>query len=241
MRSLSFTERCWREIEPLRRAILEHPFLLGLVDGTLPEDRFRAYIIQDSLYLLSYARTLSALAARAPSPADTAFLASCAAEAIAVEQALHAELLDLLALTSEEVQTATPGPTTLAYTSFMSATVQSETFLVGVGSVLPCFWIYAEVGNELARRGSDHVVYRRWIETYGGDEYAGIVAQAIELADRAANGIGAAEEARARHVFSLTSRYEWMFWEAAWREESWPLGLAKDNTRSSDPGLPARA
>ena len=84
----TFTQRCWKDIEQLRLAILEHPFLLGLVDGTLPEHRFRSYVIQDSLYLLSYARTLAAIAARARSPADTSFLAGSAVSAVAVEQEL---------------------------------------------------------------------------------------------------------------------------------------------------------
>ena len=221
----TFTTRAWDEVAPLRRAILEHPFLLGLVDGSLPEHRFRAYIVQDSLYLLSYARTLSVLAARAHSPGDTALLAGSAAEAVAVEQELHTELLGLLGLTSEEVHTATPVPTTLAYTSFMDATAYADTFLVGVGSVLPCFWIYAEVGEELARRGSSHPVYRRWIESYAADEYSSFVASVVELADRAGEGVGAAEDARARRAFALASRYEWMFWDAAWQEERWPLEL----------------
>lgn len=219
----TFTGRCWRDVEQLRRAILEHPFLLGLVDGTLPEHRFRSYVVQDSLYLLSYSRTLAVLAARARTPGDTSLLAGSAASTVAVEQELHGELLGLLGLTSEDVQTADPGPTTLAYTSFMAAMAYGDTFLVGISSVLPCFWIYAEVGEELARRGSAHPVYRRWIESYAAEEYAAFVASAIELADRAGAEVAPAEEARARLVFSLASRYEWMFWDAAWREEAWPL------------------
>jgi len=228
----TFTQRCWKDVEHLRHAILEHPFLLGLVDGTLPEHRFRSYIVQDSLYLQSYARTLAVLAARAQAPLDTSFLAGSAASAVAAEQELHAELLGLLDLTSDEVQAAEPVPATLAYTSFMAAMTYGDTFLVGLASVLPCFWIYAEVGEELARRGSEHPVYRRWIESYAAEEYAGFVASAIELTDRAGAEVAPAEEARARRVFSLANRYEWMFWDAAWQEEAWPLTLAEHVERT---------
>jgi thiaminase/transcriptional activator TenA len=226
----TFTQRCWQDVEPLRRAIHEHPFLLGLVDGTLPEHRFRSYIVQDSLYLLAYARTLAVLAARAQTPADTSFLAGSAVSAVAVEQELHAELLGLLDLTSEEVQNADPVPTTLAYTSLMAAMAYGDTFLVGLASVLPCFWIYAEVGEELATQGSEHPVYRRWIESYAAEEYAAVVASAIELTDRAGAAVGEAEELRARRVFSLASRYEWMFWDAAWQEQAWPLAAGSERT-----------
>lgn len=228
----TFTQRCWKDVEQLRHAILEHPFLLGLVDGTLPEHRFRSYILQDSLYLLSYASALAVLAARAQTPMDTSLLAGSAVSAVAAEQELHAELLGLLDLTSQEVQTAEPLPTTLAYTSFMAAMTWSDTFLVGLASVLPCFWIYAEVGEELARRGSEHPVYRRWIESYAAEEYAGFVASTIALTDRAGAEVAPAEERRARRAFSLASRYEWMFWDAAWQEEAWPLALADHGERT---------
>jgi thiaminase/transcriptional activator TenA len=232
--SASFTQRCWSEIEPVRRAILEHPFLVGLVDGSLPEQRFRSYIVQDSLYLRSYARTLAALAAKAQAPADTALLAGGAAQAVAVEQELHAELLGLLGLTSGEVETARALPTTLAYTSFLDAVALRDTFLTGVASVLPCFWIYAEVGDQLVRGSSQHPVYRRWIESYAAEEYGEVVASVIELTDRAAAEVAAAEDARARRAFSIASRYEWMFWDAAWREETWPLAVAGETPAVGD-------
>jgi hypothetical protein len=47
--------------------------------------------------------------------------------------------------------------------------------------------------------------------------------EALALADRIGSRLGGDDEARARHHFTLTSRYEWMFWHAAWRLEKWPL------------------
>jgi len=58
---------------------------------------------------------------------------------------------------------------------------------------------------------------------YGGDEFAVAVAEVLACGDAVGAGLGSADDARARQHFAITSRYEWMFWDAAWRLEQWPL------------------
>ena len=63
---MTFTAELWASITPIYAAILRHPFLRGLTDGSLSEDAFRFYVIQDAHYLRDFARALSIAAARAP-------------------------------------------------------------------------------------------------------------------------------------------------------------------------------
>src|ERR1700722_4616807 len=63
----------------------------------------------------------------------------------------------------------------------------------------------------------------RWIDTYADDEYQTIVAEVLALADDVGLTLCAAEETRARAHFATSARYEWMFWDAAWRREVWPV------------------
>jgi thiaminase/transcriptional activator TenA len=89
--------------------------------------------------------------------------------------------------------------------------------------VLPCLWIYGRVGQHLHEQGSPNPVYQRWIDTYAGPEYAGEVAEVLELADQAGRDLPAGQKAQARAHFETGARYEWMFWDAAYRRESWPV------------------
>ena len=57
-------------------------------------------------------------------------------------------------------------------------------FAEALGAVLPCYWIYWEVGKALLERGSPDPLYRRWIDTYGGEEFAAVVRAVLELTDR---------------------------------------------------------
>src|SRR5258708_777526 len=80
-------------------------------------------------------------------------------------------------LCSQNVDAIRVGPAALAYTSYLLATAPRGTFADGFAAVLPCYWIYAEVGAELVGRGSPDPRYQRWIDTYAGDEYQTIVAE----------------------------------------------------------------
>jgi thiaminase (transcriptional activator TenA) len=218
-----WTGQLWGEIEPVYDAILGHPFINGLSSGELSVDSFVHFISQDTHYLQDYVRTLLILAAKAPDFAVTKMLTTHAAAAATAETGLHAELMKDLGRHPDELLAFDARPTTRAYSSFMLATVLSGSFADGLATILPCFWIYAEVGMHLKRVGSPNPVYQRWIDSYGSDEYLGEVNLALELTDRIGLGLGPEAEAAARQHFRTAARYEWMFWDAAHRREAWPV------------------
>ena len=145
--------RLWADIESIFAAILAHPFLTGLTDGGLDEAAFAQYVAQDVHYLRDYARALAIVGAKAPTLVDTAMFARHAAEVFDVELALHSTLLPELGLDPSRLGAMPPTPTTLAYTSYLLATAYGGSFADGLAAVLPCYWIYAEVGAALARAG----------------------------------------------------------------------------------------
>ena len=219
----SYSATLWNGIAPLYDAILDHPFLVGLTDGTLDEAAFRFYVIQDARYLDGFARALSIAAARAPQSADVAMFNRHAAGAMEVERSLHEELLGAFGLDASEVRDTPPAPTTLAYTSYLLATAYSGSFAEALGALLPCYWIYWEVGKTLLATGSAHPLYARWIATYGGEEYGQIVRDVLALTERVGEGLSASERRAVTERFNLASRYEWMFWDSALKMESWPV------------------
>jgi thiaminase (transcriptional activator TenA) len=219
----SFSAELWQGVAGVYDAILAHPFLAGLTDGSLPHDAFAFYVVQDAIYLHGYAQALAAVASRAPTPSQAEMFARHAADAIAVEKTLHGSLLTDLGIDPERAEQAEPAPTNLAYTSYLLAAVGNGSYAEGVGAVLPCYWIYWEVGKELLRRGSPDPRYQKWIDTYAGDEFAAEVREVIEATDALAADLSPAERARVHRHFRATSRYEWMFWDMGYRRETWPV------------------
>jgi len=219
-------------IEPIYAAILRHPFIAGLTDGTLARERFEFYAVQDALYLREFARALAIAGARAPKDDWIVMLTEHAAGAIRVERTLHEGFFEAFGLTAEDVASTPLAPTTQAYTDYLLAVAYRAPFHEALAALLPCYWIYWEVGKELARAGSPDPLYARWIGTYDSPEFGAVVRAVLEATNEVAAQIGGAERAAMRRHFRTTSRYEWMFWDMGYRRESWPL--------DDSPGQPRR-
>jgi thiaminase/transcriptional activator TenA len=213
----------WAEIEDIYALILEHPFIQGLSAGSLESEAFRFYVVQDALYLREYARALSVCAAKAPHEEATRMFCEHASGAIAVEQQLHERFFTDFGLNQEQVRGTEMAPVNVAYTSYLLAVAYGGSFAEALGAVLPCYWIYWEVGKTLLERGSPNPLYRRWIETYGGEEFAGIVKAVLSLTDDIGQGLSASEELKVIGRFRTTARFEWMFWDMGNRKEVWPV------------------
>src|ERR687893_215133 len=218
-----FTNELWRSITSIYDGILAHPFLRGLTDGTLTEECFRFYVLQDAIYLREYARALSLAGVRSGDESALVMFNEHSAGAITVERSLHDGYFKELGVAREEAEATEASPTTLAYTSFLLRTATLGDYPEVLGAVLPCYWIYWEIGKALLERGSPNPLYRRRIETYGGEEFAAVVRAVLELTDRVCEDLNPTQKARVSKAFVTTSRYEWMFWDAAWRLEGWPV------------------
>jgi thiaminase (transcriptional activator TenA) len=221
--SLRIRDVLWSDVEDVYAAILAHPFLTGLADGTLPRESFRHYIVQDAHYLRGYARALAICAAKAPDESGTAMFAEHAGQAIAAERDLHAALMTELGSSPDEAALVPVAPTTQAYVSYLLATGYGGSFAEAIGAVLPCYWIYARVGDELLARSSPDPLYARWIAMYGSEEFQAVVDSVLALTDRVGETVSDAERALMRQHFRRTSTYEWMFWDAGYRRETWPV------------------
>ena len=219
----SFSDELWASIAPIYAAILRHPFIAGLTDGSLPRERFEFYAIQDALYLRQFARALAIAGARAPKDDWIVMLTEHAAGAIRVERTLHEGFFREFGLTSEDVASTPLAPTTLAYTDDLLAVAYGAPFHEALAALLPCYWIYWEVGKELARAGSPDPLYARWIATYDSPEFGAVVRAVLDATNEVAAGLCDRERAAMRRHFRTTSRYEWMFWDMGYRREQWPF------------------
>jgi thiaminase (transcriptional activator TenA) len=223
MERKGFTNELWRSITSIYDGILAHPFLQGLTDGTLTEERFRFYVLQDAVYLREYARALSLTGVRSPDESALVMFNEHSAGAITVERSLHEGFLKDLGVAQEEADRTAPTPTTLAYTSYLLKTASLSDYPEVLGAVLPCYWIYWEVGKALLEHGSPNPMYQKWIDTYGGEEFGALVEAVLDLTDEVCKDLNPTQKARVRDAFVITSRYEWMFWDAAWKLEGWPV------------------
>ncbi len=194
-------------------AIYGLDFIRGLADGSLPEHDFAYYLAQDAIYLNGYSRVLARAAAIAPTEAEQLFWARSAQNCLEVESELHRTWL------STRTGDPTLGPVTKSYVDHLLAASVSGSYGVLVAAVLPCFWLYAEVGETLhgqflaAGAPAAHP-YADWLRTYADEDFAAATRQAIAYADAAA---GRRRRGNGRPwplAFRQSSRYEVDFFDA---------------------------
>ncbi len=219
----TFTERAWRATEPLYRQIIDLPFNRELAAGTLDPERFQFYMLQDALYLEQYARALAVASSKAPEPDAVQFFARAAEQALVVERALHGGFFQKFGIDPRDAAAAEPSPTCYGYTNFLLAIALRDSYTELAAAILPCFWIYWEVGKHIAAETAPDNPYQAWIDTYSDPGFGDAVETAIAIADRAADAASPVGQAAMLRMFKRSAQFEWMFWDSAYRLESWPV------------------
>jgi thiaminase (transcriptional activator TenA) len=223
----AFSKDAWDRNAAVYQLIRSMPFNAELAAGTLNEERFKHYITQDAHYLIGFGRALTLAAAKAPNPERIVQFAKSAADAIVVERALHGSFFARYGITAE-VFAATPlSPACHHYVAYLVATAFAEPYEVVLGALLPCFWIYAEVGRDIHARAKPDNPYRAWIDTYAGEDFHAAVQAMIAATDEAAAAAAPTLIERMHAAFARATQLEWMFWDSAYRLEQWPVKAPK--------------
>ena len=222
---MSFTQLLWQKNTALYEQILNLPFNQELAAGTLAPEAFCHYVIQDAHYLLAYGRALAVAAAKAYDADDVMQFSEAAKIAIVVERSLHNDFMTAFNVSKETFEST---PLTLAchhYTSFLTATAWSESYPVVLAALLPCFWIYAEVGRAIVSQSVPNNPYQAWIDTYAGEEFHTAVRNVIATVDKVAARCDSDTLEKMHAAYTMGAKLEWLFWDSAYHQRQW-LGLS---------------
>lgn len=220
-----FCDHAWQRTTRLRAAIHALPFNQELAAGTLSRQRFQFYVTQDALYLEQYARILALAGVRGPDTPTLQMFTQSALGAVAVEQALHGQYLTRFGMDPAALAQAEPSPDCLGYTSYLLSTAYHEPWEVLLAALLPCFWVYWDVGSAINEQAAADNPYRAWIDTYADEKFGNAVRAVIAATDKAADATTADVRARMMKAFIRCSQYEWLFWDGAYQLRRWPVEL----------------
>ncbi len=193
-------------------AYVDHPFVRRLRDGTLPEAAFRAYLVQDYLFLVQFARAY-ALAAYKSRTLPEIEAAQAILAAILNETKLHVRLCTQRGIA--DLATVPEHPATVAYTRFVLDLGAAGDLLDLHVALSPCVIGYAEIGRALAPAAmlGDHP-YREWIAEYASEPYQALAVTARRhLDDLAARALTERRFPDLVVSFAAASRLEADFWQ----------------------------
>jgi thiaminase/transcriptional activator TenA len=208
---------------PIWQKIIVHPYLRELRDGTLPLETFAFYVQQDWLYLLERAKAFEVIARRSTNPQLSLRLQQFAvARAQMLEQHFHRRHAAELGLDLDNI-TWEMNEANWAYTNHQYAAAHNDTTAESLAAILPCGTIYQWVGQQLGGAKSPHPIYADWIAFYSSPTINQVVKDLVDAYNIAASEAGPEVLARCERNYLISSRYEWWFWDAAYRRQMWSV------------------
>jgi thiaminase/transcriptional activator TenA len=218
-----FTDRLHQLAWPIWEAQYNHPFVQGIAGGTLDVDKFKFWVRQDYLFLIDYSRLLALAVTHAPDLSTMRRFADLLQATLHEEMQLHCSYASEFGISQQDLEREEKAPTTRGYTDFLLRVANLGDFAELLAALLPCMWGFSDIGQRLAhgpRPGDER--YARWIEMYSSQEFADLAHWCRQLVDRTAEGLPEKALRRMEEAFLASSRYEYLFWEMAWRQEGWP-------------------
>lgn len=219
---MKFSEIIRKEANQIWEANFQHPFIQELRDGTLPLEKFKYYVMQDSYYLSHFAKVQALAAAKAAEPKLTEQMAVHAQNTVKAEGLLHENFMKELGITEEDKKQFQQAPTAYAYTSHLYRAAFEGHVGDIIAALLPCYWIYYEIGHLLKGATPGVGIYQQWINAYHSEWFETLVKEQINNIDEIAARDTEEGRERMKKHFMISSEYEYAFWQMAYSLEKWP-------------------
>lgn len=221
--TVQFTDRLWNRVRPIWEAYLEHPFVKGIGEGWLDQEKFKHYMKQDYIYLIEYSRVFALGSVKAHDLETMTTFANLLHGTLNFEMDLHREYAQKFDISPQELEATQASATMTAYTSYMLNVSQRGGIENVAAAVLACAWSYNYIGQKLSEwpGALEHEFYGNWVKLYSSQEFTDLAGDCIRLMNELAAGKPERELAALEDIFVKTCRFEYMFWDMAENKEMW--------------------
>ena len=207
---MSWSREVWKKSARIYDSILGLEFLKELSEGTLSNDAFGRYIAQDEIYLKNYYNQMYMLADLMENAQDRNLFLSFAQSGMEGEKALHDMLIDKYGIDTD----VKPSKVTSDYNAHIRKGIATGNPCVALASVLPCMWIYNQVGLHILNHSKlEGNPYKEWILEYGQEEFTIGVNKVLKMID----GWTAKADKETREMMDYyylkAALYEYAFWD----------------------------
>lgn len=211
------TDILWENSTGIIEKHLNHPFSKRLADGSLPQDVFRFYLQQDAIYIKNYAQAMNILALKAPTKEIKELFLKLSIESYELEHIFQKQLFSDYQVQETNIMQ----PACLAYSSFLISTISTNSFLIGLTSLLPCFWVYLENGKNIAKHSVENNKYQAWIDTYVSQEFIEQTELVKKYVNHYSKDISASELDKLKEIFTYSCNLDYLFMDDAYKLRRW--------------------
>lgn len=213
------TERLLAAAKDIWAAYNEHPFVLGIQNGTLAREKFKYYIIQDYLYLEEYAKVFALGIAKAKSPETIQLFSKYVTLLTEGEMDIHRGYMGKFAVSREELEATPRALDNLSYTSYMLRVAYEEGEAEILAAILSCAYSYEIIARKIVKNSPaalDHPFYGDWVKGYADPHYSEANVLLLNMTNQLTQHYTEPQLQHLTDIFLACSRYELAFWEMAW-------------------------
>ncbi|WP_297638111.1 thiaminase II [uncultured Clostridium sp.] len=215
---MKFTDKLYSEVKEIWNGYLEHPFILGMKDGTLDKELFRDYLVQDYLYLKEYAKVFCMGIIKSKDMEEMRFLYKSISGTME-EGASHIRYMEELGITEKEAESMKAENENVNYTNYMiNVSLQGDIKEIAIATLV-CSWSYGFIGEHLLEEAKlEGNYYKEWIALYGDGSYKEFMHSWLKYINDICKNISKKEERRYIEIFKQCSLYELEFWDMSLRK-----------------------
>jgi thiaminase/transcriptional activator TenA len=218
---MSLTQELRQKYHDLWQRMVHHPFVNEMGDGSLPVEKFRTYFLQDYVFVNNLVSLTALGIAKAPDFEAASVLHRFLAGVLDPESDLFARAFKELGASEEEYSSASASPTTQAFGDFLTRVGYEGDFEDIVTVLYVTEGTYLDWGTRLLKTGKkpNNPVYQEWIDIHGPEVLGELVSwigshlDSVDIGNR---------RPRIERNFLTALRYEYMFWDVAYKGERWP-------------------
>ena len=204
-------------IEKWRIANYEHPFVLGIGDGSLQLNKFQYYLKQDYVFLINYCKVLALAASKSSSENMMKRWVGLLNETLNSEMDLHRNFCSDFGISISNLEKTIADDSTKNYCDFLieNANQNSEKFIAV--SLLPCQWGYQEIAQNFVKNKFETESFHKiWIDSYSSQEYQDVTNWLKNYVDEIGKNSNNKEVEKYKQLFRSGIEYEIGFWDSAW-------------------------
>ena len=199
-----------------------HPFVQELGKGTLKQDTFQFYLLQDYHYLLQYAKVFALATLKSTTEELITRFSTIQHQTLTQELNLHRQYMKEFGITAEDMNATEASLYNRTYTANMLAVGQTGDLAEVLAAVFPCAWTYADYATRLKEDYADVLegnFYKSWIESYASTEYAESFGWFYDTLDKLCESKNETELKEVRRIFTSSVEFEYLFWDMAYKKE----------------------
>jgi thiaminase (transcriptional activator TenA) len=212
-----FTDWLAARAEPYWSQATCHPFTEAIGNGSMPNEAYARYLIEDYTFITDLASVLGYLVAKAPSMRAKSRLSGFLALLTSEENDYFIRSFEALGIPPETYETAAQGPVTRAFSDILLTSSGKGTYEEGLTCLLCAEWIYLVWGQREAQKPRpDQFYLAEWIDLHAVQGFEDFVNWIREEMDCVGAVLSSENQKNLAQIFRRMCALETAFFEVAW-------------------------